>query len=80
MWSVNDGAVKTYDGNPIHRVFGWFSAKSSLNFAGNPLRWFRGEFPQGPLITDGRNSCKWTYHCVGLPKSFILIKISGQKF
>ena len=35
---------------------------------------------QGPLITDGRNGCKWTYHCVGLPKSFIMIKISGQKF
>ena len=35
---------------------------------------------QGPLITDGRNSCKWTYHCVGLSKSFIMIKISGQKF
>ena len=25
---------------------------------------------QEPLITDGRNSCKWTYHCVGLPKAF----------
>ena len=35
---------------------------------------------QGPLITDGRNSCKWTYHCVGLSKSFTMIKISGQNF
>ena len=35
---------------------------------------------QRPLITDGRNSCKWTYHCEGLSKSFIMIKISGQKF
>ena len=33
-----------------------------------------------PLITDGRNSCKWTYHCEGLPKSFKMIKISDQKF
>ena len=34
---------------------------------------------QGPLITYGRNSCEWTYHCVGLSKFFIMIKISGQK-
>ena len=35
---------------------------------------------QGPLITDGRNSCKWTGHTVGLSKSFIRVKISGQNF
>ena len=35
---------------------------------------------QGPLITDERNSFKWTYLCVGLCKSFTMIKISGQKF
>ena len=31
---------------------------------------------QGPLITDGwnSNSSKWIYHCVGLSKSFIMIK------
>ena len=33
---------------------------------------------QGPLITDGRNSCKWTGPTVGLSKSFIRVKISGQ--
>ena len=32
---------------------------------------------QGPLITDGRNSCKWTGPTVGLSKSFIRVKISG---
>jgi hypothetical protein len=36
-----------------------------------------GMLIQGPLITDGQNSCKWTYHCVGLSKSFIMIKISS---
>ena len=35
---------------------------------------------QGLLITDERNSCKWTYHLVELSKSFIMVKISGQKF
>ena len=35
---------------------------------------------QGPLITDGRNSCKWTGPTVGLSKSFIRVKISGQNF
>ena len=38
-----------------------------------------GMFEQGPLITDGRNSCKWTGPTVGLSKFFIMIKISGQK-
>ena len=33
---------------------------------------------QGPLITDGQNSCKWTGPTVGLSKSFIKVKISGQ--
>ena len=35
---------------------------------------------QGPLITDGRNSCKWTGPTVGLSKSFIRVKISGLNF
>ena len=35
---------------------------------------------QGPLITDGRNSCKWTGPTVGLSKFFIRVKISGQNF
>ena len=35
---------------------------------------------QGPLITDGRNSRKWTGPTVGLSKSFIRVKISGQNF
>ena len=35
---------------------------------------------QGPLITDGRNSCKWTGPTVGLTKSFIRVIISGQNF
>ena len=35
---------------------------------------------QGPLITDGRNSCKWTGPTVGLSKSFIRVKISGQNY
>jgi hypothetical protein len=35
---------------------------------------------QGPLITDGRNSCKWIGPTVGFSKSFIRVKISGQHF
>ena len=35
---------------------------------------------QGPLITDGRNSCKWTGPTVGLSKSFLMVKNSGQNF
>ena len=35
---------------------------------------------QGALITDGQNSCKWTGPTVGLFKSFIRVKISGQNF
>ena len=39
-----------------------------------------GGLNQGPLISDGRNSCKWTYHCVGLSKFFIMIKILVKIF
>ena len=35
---------------------------------------------QGPLITDGRNSCKWTGPLVVLAKTFIMVKISGKHF
>ena len=35
---------------------------------------------QGPLITDGWNTCKWTGPLVVLAKTFIIVKISGQKF
>ena len=35
---------------------------------------------QGPLITDGQNSCKWTGSLVVLAKTFIMVKISGQNF
>ena len=40
----------------------------------------KGGLIQGPLITDGRNSCKWTGPTVGLSKSFIRVKISGQNY
>ena len=39
-----------------------------------------GMFEQGPLITDGRNSCKWTGPTAGLSKSFKRVKISAQNF
>jgi hypothetical protein len=32
------------------------------------------DLAQGPLITDGRNSCKWTGPTVGLSKFFIRVK------
>ena len=35
---------------------------------------------QGPLITDERNSCKWTGPTVGLSKPFIRVKISENFF
>ena len=35
---------------------------------------------QGPLITDGRNSCEWTRPLVVLAKTFIMVKISVQNF
>ena len=38
------------------------------------------ETTQGPLITEGRNSCEWTGPTVGLSKSFIRVKISVQTF
>ena len=28
----------------------------------NVIKLLSGGTSQGPLITDGRNSCKWTYH------------------
>ena len=41
---------------------------------------FKGGLIQGPLITDGWNICKWTYHYEVLSESFIMVKISGQIF
>ena len=35
---------------------------------------------QGPLITDGRNSSKWTGHYVGWSKTLKIVKISEQIF
>ena len=35
---------------------------------------------QEPLIADGQNRCKWTGPLLVLAKTFIMIKISGQKF
>ena len=35
---------------------------------------------QEPLITDGRNSCKWTGPTVGLSIFFLKVRISGQNF
>ena len=35
---------------------------------------------QGPLITDGRNCCKWTSPLVVLAKTFTMVKISVQNF
>ena len=35
---------------------------------------------QGPLITDGRNSCKLTGPTVGLYKFFVRVENSGQNF
>ena len=37
-------------------------------------------FMQEPLITDGRNSCKWTGPTVGLSIFFLKVRISGQNF
>ena len=37
-------------------------------------------FVQGPLITHGQNSSKWTGPNVGLSKSFIRVKISENYF
>ena len=35
---------------------------------------------QGPLITDGRNSSKWTGHYVGWSRTLQKVKISEQNF
>ena len=35
---------------------------------------------QGPLITDGRNSSKWTGHYVGWSKTLQMGKIAEQNF
>ena len=35
---------------------------------------------QGPLITDGLNSCKWTRPLVVLAKTFIMVKIFEKYF
>ena len=35
---------------------------------------------QGPLITDGRNSSRWTVHYVGWSKTLQMVKISEQNF
>ena len=35
---------------------------------------------QGPLIKDGRNSCKWTGPLVVLAKTFSMVRISGEHF
>ena len=40
----------------------------------------KGGFIQGPLITDGRNSCKWTGPLVVLAKTFILEKFLVKIF
>ena len=44
------------------------------------LRTLKANLIQGPLIKDGRNSCKWTRPTVGWFKSFKRVKISGQIF
>ena len=35
---------------------------------------------QGPLITDGQNSSKWTGHYVGWSKTLQMVQISEQNF
>jgi hypothetical protein len=35
-----------------------------------------GGVRQGPLISDGRNSSKWTGHYVGWSKTLQMVKIS----
>ena len=42
--------------------------------------YFQFTLIQGPLITDGWNSCKWTGPTVGLSKSFIRVKIFENYF
>ena len=40
----------------------------------------KGVSVQGPLITDGRNSSKWTGPTIGLSKTLKIVKIYKQKF
>ena len=40
----------------------------------------KGVSVQGPLITDGRNSSKWTGPTIGLSKILKIVKIYKQKF
>ena len=55
--------------------------KVHMFWEGHKFLWnLHCRFVQGPLITDGRNSCKWTYHCEGLSKSFIMVKTYDQNF
>ena len=74
LWSLEEGVLSYHliqAQRNIFRAVGDLFPLTFVRFV-NPI--------QGPLITDGRNSSKWTGHYEDWSKTLHMVKISEQKF
>ena len=74
LWSLEEGVLSYHliqAQRNIFRAVGDLFPLTFVRFV-NPI--------QGPLITDGRNSSKWTEHYEDWSKTLQMVKISEQKF
>ena len=79
-YKEDDAKPKQVVGNhPVYHSYEWPSCLETSEKISILLVNIR-MIGQGSLIADGQKRCKWTGPLLVLAKTFIMIKISGQKF